>query len=392
MTGPLYLNEADVTALASPHAAVDAVERMFRSLAACTAQNIPRQRLSLPGMTLHSMSAADSSLGRAAWKQYTTTRSGALFHVGLYDQATGGLLALLAADRLGQLRTGAVSAVAARWLLYDRERRAALSRNSTDAALLADSVTRQPSRPQIDTLAVLGCGWQAESQIECLAALGGLNRVRVYARDAQRREQFAAAMQQRVGLQVIASRTAQTCAEGADVVVTITNSRTPVLEADWLSACRLLIAAGSNQRRHRELPTAAVNAASRIFVDDVEGVRHEAGDLLLAAEETPAENLWLRVAGLASLASSAEAAVTPTAHEATAREATPHDATAREGGQVDCRVQMAGDAARSSNSVYQGSAGWDLFKSVGMAAADLALASLLFDRAVETGHARALEL
>src|SRR5438270_26378 len=107
----LYLSEADVAALLDMPTAVEVVTEAFRRLAAGEAEHVPRRRVRLPGAMLHSMSAAAAYLGRLGWKQYTTTRHGASFLVGLYDE-TGRLLALVEADRLSQLRTGATTAVA----------------------------------------------------------------------------------------------------------------------------------------------------------------------------------------------------------------------------------------------------------------------------------------
>ena len=108
----LYLTEHDVTKLLDMGTAIDVVEEAFRQMADKTATNVPRVRAKSPGIVLHSMCAAAEYLGLVGWKCYTTTRAGARFHVGLYDAATGELVALVEADRLGQLRTGATTGVA----------------------------------------------------------------------------------------------------------------------------------------------------------------------------------------------------------------------------------------------------------------------------------------
>src|SRR5690606_30372551 len=112
----LFLQEADVERLLDMRAAIDLVEEAFRRMAAQEAVNVPRTRAVLPGVVLHTMSAAAAYLGVSGWKAYTTTRYGARFHVGLYDHATGQLSALIEAQRLGQLRTGATTGVAAQWM------------------------------------------------------------------------------------------------------------------------------------------------------------------------------------------------------------------------------------------------------------------------------------
>src|SRR5688572_17433253 len=112
----LFLSEDDVRRLVDVRTAVDAVEEAFRQLAAGGAVNVPRFRAVAPGVVLHSMNAAAPYLGLVGWKSYTTTRQGAVFHVGLSDAVSGRLVALLEADWLGQLRTGAATAVAVEWM------------------------------------------------------------------------------------------------------------------------------------------------------------------------------------------------------------------------------------------------------------------------------------
>ena len=112
----LYLTEAEVEGLLDMPSAVAAVEEAFGQLAAGQAANVPRQRAMGRGIVLHSMSAAADYLGLVGWKCYATTKAGAKFLVGLYESQTGSLVALLEADRLGQMRTGATTGVAVRHL------------------------------------------------------------------------------------------------------------------------------------------------------------------------------------------------------------------------------------------------------------------------------------
>src|SRR5688572_13248026 len=96
--------------------AIEVMHAAFIALANDEADNVPRVRAKAPGVVLHSLSAAAEYLGVMGWKQYTTTKSGAKFLVGLHDAKSGELIALMEADKLGQLRTGAVSGLAIRTL------------------------------------------------------------------------------------------------------------------------------------------------------------------------------------------------------------------------------------------------------------------------------------
>ena len=157
--GAIYLSEADVMALVDMPMAIAAVEEAFRHLAAGDAENVPRVRARAPGVILHSMIAAAGYLGYVGWKCYTTTRAAARFHVGLYEQSTGSLVALVEADHLGHLRTGATTGVALRLM----------------------------ASPEAKELGLFGSGRQAETQLAAAAAVLPLRQAFVYSRSEQRR-------------------------------------------------------------------------------------------------------------------------------------------------------------------------------------------------------------
>src|SRR3954469_18741069 len=112
----LLLTEADVRRLLTMDMALEAVETGLRKLALDEAENVPRSRCRTDHVMLHVMSAAAKGVGYVGFKAYTTTKAGARFHVGLYDGQNGQLLALIEADYLGQVRTGAASGVATKYL------------------------------------------------------------------------------------------------------------------------------------------------------------------------------------------------------------------------------------------------------------------------------------
>jgi ornithine cyclodeaminase/alanine dehydrogenase-like protein (mu-crystallin family) len=243
---PLYLTEADVAELLSPAEAVDVVEACFRRMAAGSVENRPRYRLGLESGALAVMSAADRELGYAGAKIYSGFRSGARFVVTLFAADRPELVAILEADRLGQLRTGAASGVAARYL----------------------------ARRGATTLGVIGCGWQAESQVACIrAALPGLERVLAYCRTPESLQAFC----ERTGAEAAES---QAEAGAQDVVVTVTSSRDPVLRGDWLRPGALVCAVGANDLRRRELDNAVLERASFVCCDSVEAARVESADLV----------------------------------------------------------------------------------------------------------------
>src|SRR2546430_5591885 len=120
---PLYLNEADVAELLTTADALAAVEGSFRRLARGAVDNRPRDRLPLEGGVFAVMACVDRELGYAGLKSYAWLSDGTPFVVLLFSLADARLEAVIEADKLGQLRTGAASGVAARYLAPANARR-----------------------------------------------------------------------------------------------------------------------------------------------------------------------------------------------------------------------------------------------------------------------------
>src|SRR5712691_7814634 len=232
----LYLTEEQVAALLTPEDAVDAIEECFRRLARGAIENRPRYRLRLEHGALAVMAASDLELGYAGAKVYAGFAEGARFVVDLFRTDSPELVAVIDADKLGQLRTGAASGVAARHL----------------------------ARPGAETLGVIGCGWQAESQVACIrAAVPGIERVVAYCRTQSKLLEFC----DRNGCEPGAShRDPGEC----DVVVTVTGSPDPVLRGEWLRPGALVCAVGANDGRRRELDNVVLERASFVCCGSIE--------------------------------------------------------------------------------------------------------------------------
>ena len=243
---PLYLSEADVEALLTPAETVPAIEASFRRLAAGGVENVPRRRLGLEGGAFAIMSAVDRDLGYAGLKSYTVKDGRAAFVVCLFELTHGKLDAVIEADTLGQRRTGAASGVAARYL----------------------------ARSGARTLGVIGCGWQAESQVEAIrAAVPTIERVIAFCRTPEKLAAFCA----KTG-----AAPAESPREAAaqDIVVTATTSKDPVLRGEWLEEGALVCAIGANDRRARELDDVVLERATFVCCDSREQAKLESGDLI----------------------------------------------------------------------------------------------------------------
>lgn len=268
----IYLTEADVTRLLDMRMAIDAVEEAFQRLAAGEASNVPRQRAKAPGVVLHSMSAALPYLGWVGWKCYTTTRHGARFLLGLYESESGRLAALVEADRLGQLRTGAVTGVAAEYMA---------PLEAAEAGLF-------------------GAGHQAETQLAALAAVRQLKRAFVYSRDEKKRVAFADRMSDELAIEVSPVDRPQEAAEELPLVVTATNSAEPVFDGHWLAEGAFVAAVGSNWLSRAELDSTVVRRADNIVCDSIAACKNEAGDFVDALQKGVFD--WSRAVELADVA------------------------------------------------------------------------------------------
>jgi alanine dehydrogenase len=256
---PLFLNEDDVRALLDPAGAVEAIEACFARMAAGSVEIAPRRRLRLEEGGLADMAAVDLELGYAGVKTYAGFREGAAFVVSLFSTREPELVALIEADHLGRLRTGAASAVAAKYLARDEAR----------------------------SLGVIGCGDQAETQIACIrAAMPTVERVVAYCRTARKLKEFC---------DLVGAEAGESHRDPAeqDIVVTITTSRDPVLRGEWLRPGALVCAAGANRPGARELDNVVLERASLVCCDWLEQARIESSDLIEPIEVGVLD--WLEV-------------------------------------------------------------------------------------------------
>src|SRR5204862_331163 len=221
--------------------------------------NTARKRVLLEGGAFAVMSAGDRELGLAGLKSYAWLENGTPFVVVLVDTEKAELAAVIEADKLGQLRTGAASGVAARYL----------------------------AREGAASLGVIGCGWQARSQIACIReALPSIAAVVAYCRSEQRLREFCKETGADPG-------ESHRDAAAQDVVVTATTSRDPVLRGEWLRAGALVCAIGANDPRHRELDNVVLERAALVCCDSLQQARLESGDLIEPVEAGVLD--WLEV-------------------------------------------------------------------------------------------------
>ena len=252
----LFLNENEVNDLITPAECVEVIDECMRETGRRETLNLPRQRLRLPQGMLHMLAAAQPSQGMFALKAYTAFKGKIRFRIFLYDQETGDMLAVLEGDRLGQMRTGAATAVA----------------------------TRAMANPGIERCGLFGTGFQAEGQIEALAEVCSLKEVLVYGRNAERREDFCRRMSERLQLDVRPVDEPAAAVQDLPLVTTATTSKDPVFSGKLLAPGTHVNAVGANLLIKREIDGATLRQARRIVVDTVEGAKLESGALLQAID------------------------------------------------------------------------------------------------------------
>jgi ornithine cyclodeaminase/alanine dehydrogenase-like protein (mu-crystallin family) len=253
----LLLTEDDVRRLLTMETALAAVEEGLRFLALDEAQNVARMRSQTDHAMQHVLSAAVKPMGVMGYKAYATSKKGHYFHVGLFDGKTGNLLALMQADFLGQMRTGAASGVATQYM----------------------------ARPDASEVGIFGSGKQARTQLMAVCKVRKIRRIQVYSPNEERRRQFAADMSEACQTEVVPVPRPELAAEDKDIVITATTSREPVLNGHWIAEGTHLNVIGSNFLGKAEVDDVTVRRSDSIVVDSKEQARLEAGDFTQALEE-----------------------------------------------------------------------------------------------------------
>jgi alanine dehydrogenase len=308
---PIYLNEQNAAQLVDMPSAVAAVRAAFVAQARGEAVNIPRTRLEFGTRRLNVMAGGGRAPDRYALKSYGSST----YHILLYS-AEHGLLAIMEANLLGQIRTGAASAIA----------------------------TQAMARPDAGKVGLIGAGRQARAQIQALHCVGCVREVAVFARDPAKREAFCERLASELALPVRAAASAADAVAGADIVVTATNSSTPVVMQEWLAPGTHVNAMGANAASRRELDPQIVLRAAMLVTDDVEQAKAEAAEFIDLARA----------------------------------------------GQLDWNDLIPLHGIVGAQRPSRDRTAITLFKSLGVGLEDLAIASLLYDRAVASGRFKPL--
>ena len=251
-TKRLYLIEAEVSGLLDMNLALDALDEVFRARSAGEVHNEPRKRVPAGGGPMNFMAASWPKRRCAGHKSYVSGD----FRVTLFGTNGEGMLALIGAGRMGQVRTGAASGIGTKYM----------------------------ARENSSSVGIIGSGYQAQTQLEAVCAVRDIKDVKVFSRNPENRESFASTMSERLGVNVVAVDSKEAAADGMDVLITVTSSVEPVITGDMVEAGMHINAAGNNSWMKRELDTAAIVKADLVATDDIDQAKIECGELMRAAE------------------------------------------------------------------------------------------------------------
>ena len=252
-----FLTDADVDRCVGLPDMEAAVEEMLVNYGRGDAINLTRRKIATPGGYLAVMGGALLYGDVLGVKTFTHTENGYSFQVSLYDAGSGRLLLYTQANRLGQLRTGATTAVAIKHL----------------------------SNPEVPRLGIIGTGNQAGDQLRAACAVREVGEIYAYSRNADHRRAFADRMAAELGRPVIAAAGNRDAVAGCSVVIGIAPARRPVVMGEWLGNGATVIGAGPTSPRHHEVDPGVLTRAGRKFVDSLDQGPLECGDIAAAVDQ-----------------------------------------------------------------------------------------------------------
>ena len=272
----IYLSNEDVRNLLPMNECVQLTEQVFRDEAAGQAINLPRQHLPLPKGMHRTVFGIAHGFGVYGMKTYGSDRrpnapTRTRYLVMLYSLEDGGLEAIVEARDLGQIRTGAASGVATKFM----------------------------AREDASTIGIIGSGWEARSQIAAMNEVRHISHVKTYSRTVEKRNAFASEMREIHGLDVDAVDTAEECVRDVDILITITSSDEPVLEGSWIAPGTHINGVGATGLNRRELDIETVGRADLVVVENMDQARADCGELIYAEKSGTFE--WSKAVELSAV-------------------------------------------------------------------------------------------
>lgn len=241
---PKVLTDDDVARLARMPEMVAGIEAALLAKAVGALAAPPRVKVPVGGkgdlvFTVGGVNAGRSVAGFRAYHTFPREAQDGAQLTAVWDRESGSLKGIVVGDLLGEIRTGAIGGVAVKRL----------------------------AREDADTLAIIGSGAQARTQLQAAAAVRNLKNVSVFSRSAEKRERFAAEMARKLDLPIRASASAKEAVRNAAIVICATDSTQPVIRADWIAPGTHVTTVGPKQQDQHELDLDVATAADVIATD-----------------------------------------------------------------------------------------------------------------------------
>lgn len=254
----IYINEQTASSLLTMDDALKLVEESFTTYAQGKSFNMTRQRMRIRKGALHMLPGAVPYKNVIGYKAYTSFRAGLIFKVHLYDAENGNPLAIIDANEIGRLRTGAASGVASKYMAKENSQ----------------------------TAFIFGGGFQAEAQLEAVSKTTNIKKAYVFTRTYENAQNFALKMSKSLGIEVIPTQNIAEDLVKSDIIITITTSTKPLFDHTMLNPNGVHInGAGSNALIRAEVPEKTIEAAEVLAVDNKEVAAIECGDILPSLEK-----------------------------------------------------------------------------------------------------------
>lgn len=215
------------------------------------ARYYPRQRLEADGGILNTMPAAVDPWHIAGLKTYYASKSGARFVVTVFDTTNQKPLCVIEANKLGQLRTGALPALVSKMLLKESD----------------------------PVFTLIGSGYQAETQLEGILNQFRPAEIRVYSKNNEHAKSFATKMQDRHAIKIKVAKSNLEALSNATLISSITDSVEPVIQGDFLEERYHLNLCGANLLNRREADSKSISQSEIVIVESLNQARLESAEI-----------------------------------------------------------------------------------------------------------------
>jgi ornithine cyclodeaminase len=270
---PLWITEADVVAMMDMREAIDALEKGLLVESRGEARNMVKTHVEWDSSTLHAIGAVFPEEGFAGTKTWAHTPGGATPLLILYDSASGALKAVIEAFALGQMRTGGASGVA----------------------------TRRLAREDAGEFAIIGTGKQALTQVAAVLAVRPIRRVRIFGRDAQRREHFAKRVEAELGVEAVAAGSIAEALKDAPIITVATRASEPIVTSEMCARGAHINAIGAIVPSRAEIAQDVLARCTRVAADSIPQARKLSREMIEFYGADPAG--WGAVQSLAQVVS-----------------------------------------------------------------------------------------